>query len=151
MPIPDIHNAETLKQIEQRINVLSPATQRHWGTMNVAQMMAHCNAAIQMQLGETSIKAPFIMRLIGPMIKNKIASEKPFDQNLPTDKSFIVAGPKEFEYEKQGLLAAVTRLCQSDVSIFENRKHPLFGKMTVDEWKRFVYKHIDHHLRQFGV
>ena len=29
--------------------------------------------------------------------------------------------------------------------------HPFFGKVTPREWSIGMYKHLDHHLRQFGV
>jgi hypothetical protein len=29
--------------------------------------------------------------------------------------------------------------------------HAFFGSLTPDEWAILMYKHLDHHLRQFGA
>lgn len=29
--------------------------------------------------------------------------------------------------------------------------HPFFGKLTSEQWGKGIYKHLDHHLKQFGV
>ncbi|MDZ4803510.1 MAG: DUF1569 domain-containing protein [Candidatus Eisenbacteria bacterium] len=29
--------------------------------------------------------------------------------------------------------------------------NPIFGNLSVDEWGKLSWKHLDHHLRQFGA
>jgi hypothetical protein len=34
---------------------------------------------------------------------------------------------------------------------FEGKESNSFGKLTASEWNIMMYKHLDHHLTQFGV
>jgi hypothetical protein len=134
-----------------RLDKLTPASQRQWGTMDVAQMMAHCSNAISQQLGDTHPTPTFFGRIFGPLVRNKVTNEKPFDKGLPTDPSFKVVDAKDFAQEKAKLQTLITRLCQSKPDIFHNRRHVFFGKMSTQQWNNLAYKHLDHHFRQFGV
>jgi hypothetical protein len=146
-----IYEPATLQGIKQRIDKLSPSSQRQWGTMDVAQMMAHCCVPIEVALGDQEGKGSFFGKLLGPLIKSVITNEKPFKQNLPTDKSFVVADVRDFNKEKQRLTNVLTRLSAGGPGPMHKRRHPFFGKLTSDEWSSSTVKHLDHHLRQFGV
>jgi hypothetical protein len=147
----NIYEPATLGEITQRIDTLTPDTQRQWGTMDVAQMMAHCCNTLEVALGDKLPKGSFMGKIFGRFVKGVITSEKPFKPGMPTDKSFIVKDARDFSKEKNKLIHLVTRLSTGGPSSMLNRKHPFFGPMTPHEWSNSTYKHIDHHLRQFGV
>ncbi len=73
-----------------------------------------------------------------------------FTKNLPTAKDFIVTDERNFEKEKRQLIDMIKRFTSTaDPHIVQ--QHPFFGKMSGNEWAVLAYKHLDHHLRQFGV
>jgi hypothetical protein len=80
-----------------------------------------------------------------------MVSEEPFKKNLPTDPSFVVKHDPDFYESQQELKTLIEKLYNTDKNELVQRKHPFFGKLTIDEWGLLNYKHFDHHLRQFGV
>jgi Protein of unknown function (DUF1569) len=148
----NIFEPSVAENIISRIGKLQAGTVPLWGKMNAAQMMAHCQVPIKVGLGEANIKQSFIGFLFGRMAKKAFLKDIPFKKNLPTDKSFIMADEKDFELEKQQLTNLIRRFGDKEsASILNTRVHPFFGKMTVNEWGLLSWKHLDHHLQQFGV
>ncbi len=140
-----------LEEIYNRIDQLSPSSQRNWGKMSVSQMMAHCSAALQMAVGETKPPRLFIGRVLAPFFKAVYTNEKPFGKNSPTDKSFIVADERDFEMEKEKLKALLNKFFVGGATKCTTHPHPFFGNLNPNAWSIGMYKHMDHHLRQFGV
>lgn len=138
-------------EILERIKSLNNTHTPIWGKMNVAQMQAHCIRPLALAMGEAEAKpASFIMSLMGKLVKQTVVSEKPFKQGLPTDPTFItIASEFDFDDTQKQLIAAIKRFVEKQ-DIVPDFKHPFFGKLTKDEWGRSQYKHLDHHLRQFG-
>lgn len=139
------------EEIIERIKSLQPDSTPLWGKMNTAQMQAHCIRPLALVMGEAEAKpAGFIMRLLGKMIKRTLLSEKPYKHNLRTDPTFLTSASEfDFTETQQQLLEAVERFV-SKQDVLADFVHPLFGKLTKDEWGRSQYKHLDHHLQQFG-
>ena len=146
-----IFEPATLQAFMQRINKLKPDTQRNWGKMDVAQMMAHCSAAIENTLGDTTPKRNIIGLMFGKFAKKTIFNDKPFKQGLPTGKIFIIADTRNFEKEKQRLKTVLIKLSQGGGKPVDGKMHPFFGQMNAGEWSNLMNKHIDHHLKQFGA
>lgn len=137
--------------IISRINQLSPQSKALWGKMNVSQMLAHCQQPLQVALGETMLKRNLFGFLFGKMAKKTVVSDKPYKRGLPTAPSFIVKDERNFESEKQKLVQLITRFSSGGPAVLTKDPHPFFGKMTVEEWDKSQWKHLDHHLQQFGV
>jgi len=133
-----------------RINKLSPASQALWGKMNVGQMLAHCQVPIKVALGDLQLKRGLMGVLFGKIAKKKLLEEKPFKPNLPTFRDAIIKDDQDFDKEKQGLIDLVKKFTAGP-GVITKIPHPFFGAMTVDEWNALQVKHLDHHLRQFGV
>jgi len=148
MEVKNLFDPAVKQDIIARINKLTPQSQRQWGKMDVAQMLAHCQRPLGVATGKHKLKGSFLLRTIGPLFKGVITNDKPFKKNLGTDKSFKITEPKEFEKEKQGLIQMINDFSESTMS---DESHPIFGKMTKEEWSKGTYKHLDHHLQQFGV
>ena len=147
----NLFNQSDTSQILERIEKLTPDSQRLWGKMNVAQMLAHCNISIETAMGKNIIKPLFIGRIIGSFLKRRVLSEKPFGKNSPTDKSYIFKDELKFEEEKSTTIATIKKFSEGGPSQCTIHPHPFFGKFTPEEWAIFQWKHLDHHLRQFGV
>ncbi len=146
-----IFEPATLEEVKQRINKLQPASQRQWGKMDAAQMMAHCSVSLEVAAGKKFPPRMFIGRILGPFLKSVFSNEKPLEKNTPTEKSYIVADLHDFEKEKAGLTDLVIQFSVGGEAKCTAHPHSFFGKLTPAEWGTGMYKHLDHHLRQFGV
>jgi len=134
-----------------RIDGLQPATQRQWGKMDVAQMMAHCSAALDMASGKLVLPRLFIGRLLGSFVRPIYSNEKPFSKSSPTDPKLVVSNQRDFQKEKDQLKVKVREFQEGGEAKCTRHPHPFFGSLTPYEWGRGMYKHLDHHLRQFGA
>jgi len=139
------------REIVQRIDRLSPATQAKWGMMNVAQMLTHAQQPLRVAFGELKLKITIAGFLFGKIAKRKLSKNEPWGRSLPTDKHFVVTELKNFDDEKRRLVVLVRRFADNGPGGIVNELHPFFGKLTPDEWDRLMWNHLDHHLRQFGV
>jgi len=149
MEIKNLFDPAVKEEIITRINKLTPESQRQWGKMNVAQMLAHLQIPMGVALGTNTVKGNWLMKLILPLFKKKLYDETPWKQGLPTDKSFVMTGlEKDFDTEKNQLLKKINQFSESAIV---GEKHPVFGKLTKENWSKATWKHIDHHLKQFGV
>lgn len=149
MEIKNLFDDAVKHEITERISKLTASTQHQWGKMDVAQMLAHVQIPMGVAFGTTTVKGNWLMKLILPLFKKALYDDKPWKQGLPTDKTFIMTGQsKDFEEEKNQLLDKINRFSESNMI---NEKHPVFGKLTKEQWSKATWKHIDHHLKQFGV
>jgi hypothetical protein len=140
-----------VKEIKDRVAHLDPDSEHQWGKMNVAQMLAHCSAWMEMALGLNSPPRSLIGRVFGPFAKSIVLNEKPIQRNMPTEKSLIVSTERDFAFERQRLLELTERFAAGGPERCTKHPHCFFGKLTPREWATMGYKHMDHHLRQFGV
>jgi Protein of unknown function (DUF1569) len=138
-------------EITDRINSLSPQSQRQWGKMNVAQMLAHCKEAFKVPLSDKKMPRMFIGILIGWAFKNKLYNDEPWKRNLPTAPNFIIKDERDFEKEKLELTGLINQFYNGGPQKVGRFPHPMFGSFTSSQWGRAMYKHIDHHLMQFGA
>jgi hypothetical protein len=146
-----IFNEKDYSELAKRIEAVQPGNARLWGKMDVAQMLAHCSFAVELALGEKILKRSFLGRIIGPMVKKSFLSEKPFHQNSPTAPEFIIVDKKDFEKEKARLLTLLKKLHEAGEAGATKHPHGFFGELTPQQWGETQYKHLDHHLRQFGA
>ncbi|QQS35150.1 MAG: DUF1569 domain-containing protein [Ignavibacteriales bacterium] len=149
----NLFNQPDVSEIFERIEKLTPNSQRGWGKMNVSQMLAHCNVSVETAMGKNFIKRLFIGRIIGSLMKPGVLSEKPFGKNSPTDKTYIFTDRHDLDFneEKTKLIKSINQFYECGVSKCTTHPHPFFGHFKPDDWAVFQWKHLDHHLRQFGV
>lgn len=152
MALPNIFTKEVSDSIIQRINNLTPATTAKWGQMNVAQMLAHCNVTYEM-VYENKHKKPnaFVRFILKMLVKPKVVGESSYPQNGSTAPQFIIKDAKDFEAEKKRLIAHINKTQQLGENHFEGKESHSFGALNKTEWNNMFYKHLEHHLRQFGV
>lgn len=139
------------EEIISRINNLSAASQRQWGKMDVSQMLAHCKEAFKVPLSDTKMPRMFMGRMLGWMIKPKMYGEGPWKKNLPTAPDFLIRDQRDFETEKKELSDLITEFYTKGSGNVGKFPHPFFGKFTQEQWGKSMYKHLDHHLMQFGL
>jgi Protein of unknown function (DUF1569) len=148
MEVKNLFDPAVKQDIITRINKLTPQSRGQWGKMNVGQMLAHCQVPIGVGLGTNKISRSFIGRIFGPLAKKILYNDKPFKRHLPTDRTFVMKDEKDFEKEKQGLLTMVNSFSEKNIV---DTPHPFFGRLTKEQWSKGTWKHLDHHLQQFGV
>lgn len=144
-----IFNKNDNQQVIARINKLTQSSQPLWGKMSVDQMFKHTNEAIIVAFGENTIKVNFLMRLLGKLMKNKVFNSE-FRKNSPTAKEFIFTESYDFETSKNELIKNYSRFAEGH-EVIKLTNHPFWGKMTYEDWDKLMWKHVDHHLKQFGV
>jgi Protein of unknown function (DUF1569) len=152
MALPNIFTATVSNDIVSRINKLSNTTPAQWGKMNVTQMLAHCNVTFEFAYEEKHKKPNFFMGFIlRNLVKGGLVNEKPNKKNASTAPEFIIGNDRNFEEEKNRLIQYINKTVQLGEKSFDGRVSMIFGAMTSTEWNNLFYKHIDHHLTQFGV
>ena len=149
--MPSLFEPAVSESILNRIQKLTPESKALWGKMNVAQMLAHINTVLKLATGEGTYKPNLIGILLGPWIKKVVLNEKPYKHNLPTGPGFVIADKRDFDIEKENLMNTYQKFIEGGTANADGKKHPIFGKLTADEWGFSQWKHIDHHLQQFGV
>ncbi len=148
----NLFNEADVKRILERLTRLTPDSKRLWGTMNVAQMLAHCNVSLETAMGLNFPKRKLIGRLFGKLIKLKFLDKKPMIKNSRTEDSYVTSDEKfDFETERSKALNLVRTFYENGPEKCTMHPHSYFGKLTPDEWAILKWKHYDHHLRQFGV
>ncbi len=145
-----IFDKTTRDELIERINSLNDNSKAQWGKMNVYQMLKHCTLWEEMISGKRTAKRMFAGRIFGKVaLKAVLKNDKPFRKNSPTGREFIIT-------EKTGDVALQKNEwinCIAGYEYFNNPGfvHPFFGIMAKEQIGRLVYKHADHHLRQFGA
>jgi hypothetical protein len=120
--------------------------------MSVDQMLAHCNVTYEFVYENKHPKPKGLKKwLIKTFAKNIVVSEKPYKKNSRTSPEFLMTDQKNFEAEKSRLIAYLKKTQELGEEHFDNKESHSFGPLTKTEWSNMFYKHLDHHLSQFGV
>lgn len=147
-----VFNQNDVAELINRIENLTPTTKGLWGKMSVAQMLAHCNITYELVYDNIHPKPNPLMRLMLKLfVKDAVVNEKPYKKNLKTAPVFLIKGDKNYEVEKNRLINYIKKTLELGESYFDNKESNSFGNLTVTEWNNMFYKHLDHHLSQFGV
>lgn len=134
-----------------RINQLQADTKPLWGKMNASQMLDHCSETMKVARGQKELKRMFISYILGSMIKKSFYNDKPVPKNSPTHKDFIITTTSDFEKAKKELIDHLTAFQEGGMDKCTALPHSFFGNITKEQWGLGMYKHLDHHLKQFGV
>lgn len=147
-------NDEDRAALEKRVASLTPDRPAVWGTMSAHQAICHLIDSMKLPLGEKDVaplkmKAPiFLMKFVA------LTAPLPWPKGLDTAPEMKQGAggtpPGEFEQDRKALLDAVGRFVAQSPGA-ERPSHPAFGQLTAAQWDRWAWRHIDHHLRQFGV
>jgi hypothetical protein len=142
-----VFDQSTREELIQRVSRLTEASIAQWGKMNVSQMMRHCAQWDEMALGKTKYKQSLLGKLFGKMALKNMMKEEPVKRNLPTVPSFVIKEQVDFDTEKAKWIRLLNEYNDYPADSFI---HPFFGPLSKAQTGLIVYKHIDHHLRQFS-
>lgn len=147
----NVFEQEVKAELVERVNQLTAASQPKWGKMNAAQMFAHCSVAYKGAFEAHDKVNPIKRFLLKTFLKPLVVGEKAYPKNSRTAPEFLVTNERDFDRERTTLLNYIDRVFDEGQGSFEGRPSPSFGPLTAQEWSNLLYKHLNHHLVQFGV
>lgn len=142
----------TAAEVKARLLSLGPESERQWGTMSAAQAVAHCAIGMEAAVGDVRPRRTLVGRIVGPVVKRlAIGNDQPIRRNTPTSPDLVVSDARELDAERRRLLALIDRFAAAGPAGCTTHPHSFFGRLAPQEWAVLTYKHLDHHLRQFGA
>jgi hypothetical protein len=148
--MPTVFEPATRAALLERVGKLSPESRPLWGKMSVGQMITHLNQSLMMATGELPC-APKGGPLSFPPLRWLIIHALPFPKGAPTAPELLAGTPApELEQDRARLEALLGQITAMGPDA-DYPHHPAFGKFHGRDWGVLMHKHIDHHLRQFGV
>jgi hypothetical protein len=136
------------EELENRLDKLSANTPAKWGKFTAPQMVGHLIESVRMALGEIKV-APRNTPFKRFPLKQLIIYAAPFPKGAPTAPELLTRAPQEWNGEVTQLKDLMERFATASHSRFP--EHPAFGRLSRTAWGVLAYRHIDHHLKQFGV
>lgn len=149
----NIFDDDVRSKLEVRVRSLRPDGRRRWGRMSPHGAICHLSDAFRLALGEKPA-APQRGRF--KSLTRFVALHLPFDWphgivTVPeAEQGCGGTTPIEFEHDRAELLALIARFSAARPDELQPA-HPMLGAMSTREWGRWGYRHLDHHLRQFGA
>ena len=136
--------------IVNRMHSLTASSTRQWGSMDVTGMLQHLHLSARMTVGE--LEVPSANKRVFQVFpfKHLLLYVVPFPKGAPTAPALKPTDAAAFEEERTALLELLERI-GSGPRDGDGPEHPLFGPLTWREWGVVMYKHADHHLKQFGA
>ena len=123
----NLFQPDAVNEVISRIDKLQPTTQHQWGKMDVAQMMAHCSATLDMASGRLVLPRLLIGRILGRFVRPIFTNDKPFSKNGPTDKKLVIADKRDFAREQEQLKVRVGQFHEGGEAQCTKHLHPFFG------------------------
>lgn len=148
---PTIFEADHYNSLVGRIMSLTPQHPAVWGKMDVSQMLAHCKVGIARLLDDKPVKQSLMGKLISWMIIGGYLNDKPMKRNTPTAPDMKIVDKRTFEDERAKLLFTLKQVHERGPEAVDGKVSEFWGKLSAYEWGRIQYKHLDHHLQQFGA
>ncbi len=143
---------EVTNEVIARIHTLSPESKAAWGKMSIDKMLAHCNVAYELVYEDKHPKPNVLMKFIIKLVaKDLVVNEKPYKKSAMTSPAFLIKDERNFEKEKIRLIDYIKKTQQLGESYFDKKESHSFGVLTKNEWNNMFYKHLDHHITQFGA
>ncbi len=146
-----LYDLDVYQEVLDRIGELSGSSSPLWGTMTVSQMLSHCAEVQATYNGKDNLTVPWYFYPLRPLVRRTIFGIQPYPKSSPTLGPYHQTTDKDFEPEKAYLLETLNTFVTMDKAKAAELPHPFFGKLSLDEKGWAMYKHLSHHLDQFGV
>jgi hypothetical protein len=148
----NLFDVARIAEVRERIARMKPDSQRLWGKMAPSQALAHCANSLEMALGDKKPDRAMAGRIFGRLVKRlALGNDEPLRRNTPTVRGIGVVDDRNLDAERERLYKMIDRFAEAGREGCTSHPHSFFGSMTPEEWGILMYKHLDHHLRQFGV
>ena len=136
-------------ELNDRVGRLAWDRRAQWGKFTAPKMVCHLAESLKMAMGDLNV-APKSSPIRYPPLKQLIVYLAPFPKGVPTAPELLARDPREWANDVadvQSLLARAGSARTTD----SWPEHPVFGKLSTRAWGVLIYRHMDHHLRQFGA
>jgi len=143
-----LHDSTVRASVESRLGRLRPDSVAVWGRMTPDQMLWHVNQALGASLGR-EVPPTDRSPLPRPIMKFLVL-KMPWPRNSPTNTAWVARERHDFDAELARCRALVADFVARPVDE-PPAAHPLFGKMSGRQQSQLHAKHLDHHLKQFGL
>jgi hypothetical protein len=148
----NLFEAARVEEVKERMAQLRLDSEPLWGRMNAPQALAHCSAAVEWAVGDRIPPRMYLGRIMGRIVKPMVfGNDEPMRRNSPTAKDLVVQDERDLGTERERLRGLIDRFAAAGPNGCTTHPHSFFGRLTPEEWATLLYKHLDHHLRQFGV
>jgi hypothetical protein len=146
--MPSLRNETVRNGLMQRLQSLTPTAKPQWGKLDAPRLMCHLGDALAMALGEISTTPVNCKAFHLFPLKHLILYVLPFPKGGPTAPELLSSLPDTFEADRQRVEMLICRLAAAPR--VQGAEHPFLGPLTNEEWNVLQWKHINHHLKQFG-
>jgi hypothetical protein len=148
VPLRTLLNDEDRSLLIQRLQRVHPNADPAWGTLNAPRMLCHVADQMRIALGDVSSK-PVHTFATRTLLKTLVVNTgfAPPRGKIKTAPEMLMSKPAAWEAD----LAACVELAERVGTGSAHAVHPTFGPLSPEQWGRLCWKHLDHHLVQFGV
>jgi hypothetical protein len=147
--MPTLFDPSARAKLVSRLSGLTPDRRPLWGRLDAARVQTHLAAQLRMALGDLTCRSkntPFRY----PVVRELIIYVLPWPKGAPTAPELLATEPADFEADRQALIQLVERMgTRNPEEPFG--EHPAFGPLSRRAWGVLGWRHLDHHLRQFGL
>ena len=148
----NLYDPACAAELRTRLDALRVDSPRQWGKMTPSQVVAHCAVPFEWAFGDVRPPRMLIGRILGGLVKGRLlGNDDPMRRNSPTTPDLVITDERDLEKERVKLRGLMQRFVDSGPAGCTTNPHPFFGTLTPQEWATLMYKHMDHHLRQFGA
>lgn len=148
----NLFDVPTAEGVKARLRTLRSDSPRQWGKMTAPQMLAHCAGSMAMAVDDVRPERMLMGYVFGPVIRRlALGNDAPMRRNSPTVPELVIADDRDLEVERERLLVLIDRFVAGGQAKCTTHPHAFFGRLTPEQWAELMYKHLDHHLRQFGA
>ena len=139
-----------IAELVARARRVGPDVRPRWGSLDAPRMMCHVADAVRLSLGDipTHPRPRTLMQTFP--LRDLVLYWLPWPHGVRGPREAFTTPPCALDMDVQALEAVLVRFLDHRPTA-EWPPHPLFGPMTAGDWNRLLYRHTDHHLRQFGV
>ena len=144
-----LFNSQDRQQTLDRLHRMGPDSQRLWGTMTVPKALSHMGDQLALAMGDIEVKSTWRPESL-PLVREAIIYLMPWPKGVSTAPELLQTDLQEVDAARERLMGLIERF----VTEGQERRlaaHPLFGKISNKTWGYLSLRHLDHHLRQFGV
>jgi hypothetical protein len=139
------------QSILNRLAALTPQHRRRWGRMEPAQLLPHLATVLRMALGERRLEGTPPGRIRGALLRYLVLYCLPWPKGkIQAPASAFSAPSAGWEQDRRVVVELIERFATFSPERM-GADHPVFGPMSARDWDVLQYRHLDHHLRQFGV
>lgn len=146
--MPTLRNTVDRKRLIERLYKVKPESRPQWGSLTAPRMLCHLSDGLAMALGDIAIESLGRKKYQRFPLKHLILYVIQFPRNVQTMPELLATEPNSFEADRERLVQQIERLVRK--SDGAGPEHPLLGVLSNKAWNVLQYKHIEHHLTQFG-